>query len=133
MKVTAVFALCAIGASVNALTSPKPAAGSATTTKDTWQQQAASVALASAVLFSSPLLASAASFFDHEYADPFHPLCDRKIQVTGQTFQYTGTAVGPKGDPVNRGCSAAEIKQYGLRQGAFEGKRWSNPEPHKIG
>eukprot|EP00816_Leptocylindrus_hargravesii_P004303 CAMPEP_0196810216 /NCGR_PEP_ID=MMETSP1362-20130617/10031_1 /TAXON_ID=163516 /ORGANISM="Leptocylindrus danicus, Strain CCMP1856" /LENGTH=250 /DNA_ID=CAMNT_0042185115 /DNA_START=183 /DNA_END=935 /DNA_ORIENTATION=- len=63
--------------------------------------------------------------FNHEYADPFHPLCKRRIQVNtdDMTFHYSGTAVGPKDDPVQqrRGCSAEEIQKYGLRQGAFDG------------
>ena len=33
---------------------------------------------------------------------------------------YTGTAVGPKGDPVLRGCSAEEQAKYTLRRGAFD-------------
>ena len=40
----------------------------------------------------------------------------------GKTFHYSGTAVGPKDDPVRRGCSADEIEKYGLRQGAFDGE-----------
>jgi len=61
--------------------------------------------------------------FNHEYADPFHPLCKRRIQVNPNdlTFHYSGTAVGPKDDPVRRGCSTEEIQKYGLRQGAFDG------------
>ena len=64
------------------------------------------------------------TIFNHEYADPFHPLCKRKIEVNpdGKTFHYSGTAVGPKDDPVRRGCSADEIEKYGLRQGAFDGE-----------
>lgn len=61
--------------------------------------------------------------FNGQYADPFHPLCERNIQVSpdGTTFHYSGTAVGPKNDPVLRGCTIEEQVTYGLRQGAFDG------------
>ena len=51
------------------------------------------------------------SVFTNEYADPLHPQCLRRIEVSkdGTTFHYSGTAVGPKDDPVLRGCSAQEI------------------------
>lgn len=72
----------------------------------------------------TPAQAVDSSVFNHEYADPFHPYCERKIEVAkdGKTFHYSGTAVGPKGDdgPL-RGCSPQEIKQYTLRQGSFDG------------
>lgn len=59
-----------------------------------------------------------------DYADPLHPQCERHIEVAanGKSFHYSGTAVGPKDDTVLRGCSPREIKLYGLRQGAFDGK-----------
>jgi len=64
--------------------------------------------------------------FTNDYDDPFHPLCERHIEVSadGASFKYTGTAVGPKGEdaPVGRGCSPQEIQKYGLRLGAFDGK-----------
>jgi hypothetical protein len=61
--------------------------------------------------------------YTNDYADPFHPVCKRHIQVVGdgKTFRYWGTAVGPKNDPIKRGCSPDEIREYGLRQGKFEG------------
>lgn len=61
--------------------------------------------------------------YSNDYADPFHPLCERRIVVApdGRTFQYSGTAVGPKDDPVRRGCSPEEIEKYQLRRGAFTG------------
>lgn len=63
------------------------------------------------------------SVFRHEYADPLHPQCLRRIEVSrdGTTFHYSGTAVGPKDDPVIRGCSAQEIKEFGIRRGEFDG------------
>lgn len=67
-------------------------------------------------------VAPEAYVFNHEYADPLHPECKRKIQVNkdGQTFKYSGTAVG---DPaVSRGCTYAEIKEYGIRRESFEGR-----------
>jgi len=65
----------------------------------------------------------ASSVYNHDYADPLHPLCDRKIEVSrdGKTFHYSGTAVGPKDDPILRACSSQEIKEFGLRNGAFDG------------
>mmetsp|Transcript_26933 Transcript_26933/g.57684 ORF Transcript_26933/g.57684 Transcript_26933/m.57684 type:complete len:254 (+) Transcript_26933:257-1018(+) len=70
------------------------------------------------------LSTSSPSVFNHNYADPLHPECERKIQVNedGLGFQYSGTAVGPKDDPVLRGCTPPEIKKYGTRRGAFDGK-----------
>ena len=64
-----------------------------------------------------------ASILNHDYADPFHPFCNRKIEVSkdGKSFHYSGTAVGPKGDEVLRGCSREEIKLYKLRKGSFDG------------
>jgi hypothetical protein len=61
--------------------------------------------------------------YSNDYADPFHPLCKRHVQVAGdgKTFRYWGTAVGPKDDPVLRGCSPAEVREYGFRKGKFEG------------
>jgi hypothetical protein len=66
------------------------------------------------------------SVYTNDYSDPFHPLCKRHIQVVGgaeggKSFRYWGTAVGPKNDPIERGCSPAEIREFGLRQGKFEG------------
>jgi hypothetical protein len=61
--------------------------------------------------------------YTNDYADPFHPLCKRHIQVVGdgKSFRYWGTAVGPKNDPIERGCSPEEIREFGLRQGKFKG------------
>lgn len=79
------------------------------------------IALSSA---SPALAAGDPKVFNGDYADPFHPLCERHIEVSadGKSFHYSGTAVGPKGDPVLRGCSAEEQKLYGLRKGAFDGQ-----------
>jgi hypothetical protein len=76
---------------------------------------------------SSPAQAATAldpQTFAHEYSDPLHPSCRRHIQVLSNegNFRYDGTAVGPKNDPVLRGCSEAEIQRYGLRVGSFEGQ-----------
>jgi hypothetical protein len=61
--------------------------------------------------------------YTNEYEDPLHPLCERRIKVAedGKTFHYSGTAVGPKGDPILRGCTEEEIQKYKLRQGSFDG------------
>jgi hypothetical protein len=61
--------------------------------------------------------------YTNDYSDPFHPLCKRHIQVVrdGKSFRYSGTAVGKKNDPIERGCSPEEIREFGLRQGKFEG------------
>lgn len=61
--------------------------------------------------------------YTNDYSDPLHPLCERHIVVNdnGKTFHYSGTAVGPKGDPILRGCSPEEIQLYKLRQGSFDG------------
>jgi len=65
------------------------------------------------------------SIFTNDYADPLHPQCKRRIQVSrdGTTFHYSGTAVGPKDDDsVLRGCSPQEIKEFGIRRGQFDGR-----------
>jgi len=77
----------------------------------------------------SPVLAAATtsafdpSIYQGDYRDPLHPLCERHItvDVDNRKWYYTGTDVGPKGMSELHGCSKAEIAQYGLRQGAFEG------------
>jgi len=92
----------------------------------TCTRAAASAFLAACMMgaASSPAAAADdATVLNHNYADPLHPLCERKIEVAadGKTFHYSGTAVGPKGDTVLRGCTPQEIKDFGLRQGAFDG------------
>lgn len=64
-----------------------------------------------------------ASIFTNKYGDPLHPMCKRQIVVSGdgKSFQYSGTAVGPKNDPVLRGCTIPEIQKYKLRKGSFDG------------
>lgn len=81
---------------------------------------AVSLAVSSSV---SPVFAVDPSVFTNDYADPLHPQCKRRIEVSrdGTTFQYSGTAVGPKDDPVLRGCSPQEIKEFGIRRGQFDG------------
>lgn len=76
------------------------------------------------VQLASPSLAAVDSIFNHEYSDPLHLLCHRRIQVLendSTKFHYTGTAVGPKDDTVLRGCSKEEIRKYKLRRGEFYG------------
>ncbi|KAG7347205.1 hypothetical protein IV203_006274 [Nitzschia inconspicua] len=81
-----------------------------------------------AIFLCTQQAASAAALdayvFNHEYADPLHPECKRKIHVNkdGKSFRYTGTAVGGKDDSILRGCSYAEIKEYGFRRETFEGR-----------
>jgi hypothetical protein len=74
-------------------------------------------------LAAYPAQAFDPSIFTNDYADPFHPLCKRHIEVSanGKMFHYSGTAVGPKDDPVRRGCTPTEIQQYKIRRGAFDG------------
>jgi hypothetical protein len=79
-----------------------------------------------ASLFVSPVAfadSGTSSVFTSDYADPLHPQCRRHIEVSadGNSFHYSGTAVGPLGDPVLRGCSPKEIKEFGIRQGSFDG------------
>jgi hypothetical protein len=87
------------------------------------QQTAMSLAI---VFLCSQHIAVAAApeafVFNHEYADPLHPECKRKIQVSkdGQSFKYTGTAVGETSDL--RGCTYAEIKKFGIRRETLEGR-----------
>jgi len=72
---------------------------------------------------AGPAANSNPSIYQGDYADPFHPYCERHISVSsdGQSFHYSGTAVGPKNDPVLRGCSDKEQELYGSRKGAFDG------------
>jgi hypothetical protein len=90
-----------------------------------------SLTMAVALALATPTMAAAAAspdafIFNHEYADPLHPNCQRKIEVNqdGKSFHYSGTAVGPKNynDPVLRGCTPKEIKEFGIRRGAFDGE-----------
>jgi len=85
------------------------------------RKQLATVAIVTAC--SLPCQALDPSIYSGDYADPFHPLCERHIRVEegSNVFHYSGTAVGSKDDSVKRGCSPFEIKQYGLRKGAFDG------------
>jgi len=70
-----------------------------------------------------------------DYADPFHPYCERHISVNpdSQSFHYWGTAVGPKDDTVLRGCSKEEQVQYGSRKGEFDGLIIRNGEVISAG
>jgi hypothetical protein len=81
--------------------------------------------LASSIFFLPPAFADSSTngIFTADYADPLHPQCRRHIQVSvdGNSFHYSGTAVGPVDDPVVRGCSPKEIKEYGIRRGSFDG------------
>lgn len=82
-----------------------------------------SVTLMLATISPASVAAMDATVYNHDYGDPFHPLCKRRIEVSvdGKSFHYSGTAVGPKDDPVRRGCSVEEIATYKLRRGAFDG------------
>ena len=71
--------------------------------------------------------ASPMILFNHEFSDPLHPLCKRKIEVNGdgKTFHYSGTGVKSSisdNASVLRGCTQKEIKEFGLRQSAFDGE-----------
>ena len=89
-----------------------------------------------------PAQAAARAFdplvYTNDYADPLHPFCKRHIEVAsdGITFHYSGTGVGKKDDTVLRGCTPSEIKEFGLRQGAFDGsidgaKIWAGDGIHE--
>ena len=115
-------------ASSRSLSAPGP---DTTTKTAAWSQHlAASVVLPSLLVYTiavAPALAlDTSSVFNHEYADPFHPLCERKIQVSadGQTFHFSGTGVGSPADDAKPlyGCSSQEIKLYSLRQSEFDGQ-----------
>lgn len=102
--------------------------GSGRTFSQSLLTSATAAFLMTSVLLSTPVNAVAASFdpslFNGDYADPFHPLCERHIDVSAdkKSFHYSGTAVGPKSDTsVLRGCSPEEQEKYGLRKGAFDG------------
>jgi hypothetical protein len=71
---------------------------------------------------SAHAVANDARIFNREHADLFPLLQTQNFSADGKTFRYSGTAVGPKDDPVFRGCSAAEVKEHTLRQGAFDGQ-----------
>jgi hypothetical protein len=82
------------------------------------------LALACSVALAPPAYALDPGTFTNDYADPLHPECKRHIQVNadGKTFHFSGTSVDqPKDDPVLRGCSREEVKQFGLRKGSFDG------------
>jgi hypothetical protein len=84
---------------------------------------------AAAVLVTSPTPALAvedpsttAAIFSHQYVDPQHPLCQRRIEANkdGTSFHYVGTAVG--GDSTKgKGCSPKEIKEFGLQRVSLDG------------
>jgi hypothetical protein len=67
---------------------------------------------------TTPATTLEAIVFNHEYTDPIHPACIRKIvaKKDGKTVEYSGTYVGSKTDPVPRGCSYNEIKEYGIQR-----------------
>jgi hypothetical protein len=80
------------------------------------------LALVGMCVWPSVALDVSSQVYTHEYADPLHPYCERRIQVApdGRTFSFTGTAaMGP--DVSYRGCSSYEKDLYGIRKGAFTG------------
>eukprot|EP00978_Attheya_sp_CCMP212_P024712 scaffold78136_cov53-Attheya_sp.AAC.4 len=102
--------------------------GSGPTLSQSLLTSATAALLMTSVLLSTPVNAVAASFdpslFNGDYEDPFHPLCERHIDVSAdkKSFHYSGTGVGPKSETsVLRGCSAEEQEKYGSRKGAFDG------------
>ena len=70
----------------------------------------------------NPALAAESSVFSRDYVDPLHPLCERHIRVYvgGKQFKYKGTDVNAPSSE-QRGCSEAEIQQFGLQNVAFQG------------
>lgn len=92
---------------------------------------AAAVTIAACVSITNPCYPApaaaatptAASIFNHDYSDPMHPFCKRKIEVNtdGTTFHYDGTGVkSPPGEL--RGCTPEEIAEFGSRKSAFDGE-----------
>ena len=83
---------------------------------------------ASTILFTQAATALDPSVYSHDYADPLHPLCKRRVTVLedGKTFKYRGTRVGATESEVLRGCSKQEIKEYGLFVGQFQGEILDN-------
>jgi hypothetical protein len=73
---------------------------------------------------TTPATTLEAVVFNHEYTDPIHPACIRKIVVKkdGKTVEYSGTYTGSKTDPVPRGCSYSEIKEYGIQRDKYIGQ-----------
>jgi hypothetical protein len=94
---------------------------------DTLKMTCLSISFSMFLMAASPAFAGGDAFdpslFTNDYSDPLHPMCKRHIEVAadGKTFHYSGTAVGPKDDPVLRGCSQAEMREYKLRKGEFDG------------
>jgi len=89
---------------------------------------AASLMIGTACLTTAPCQAASAvvvdpSVYNGEYNDPLHPLCQRRIRVepNSNVFHYSGTEVGGDNNKVVRGCSKAEMKEFGSRKGAFDG------------
>jgi len=103
-------------------------------TQRTFQSYVAVVAIVVTMVVPNPSYALvstndalATTIFNHEYSDPLHPLCKRKIAVNedGMTFHYSGTGVKSlPGDDASvlRGCTPKEIKEFGSRQSAFDGE-----------
>jgi len=71
--------------------------------------------LVSACLFTaSP---SWASVFVNDYADPQHPLCQRTIEIQGDSVRLIGTETSSNG-----GCSREEVNEYGRREFTKNGR-----------
>ena len=70
----------------------------------------------------SPAAALDSSVYNNEYADPLHPFCDRKIEVSknGRSFHYSGRNVADDG--AMKGCSREEIKAFTLETEEFDGQ-----------
>jgi hypothetical protein len=81
------------------------------------------VSTVAAVLFfcASPAVATDSSVFSGDYADPYHPLCERHISVNGDRFLYQGTSASSKEGSVLKGCSPSEIQQFGLQAREYTG------------
>ena len=91
--------------------------------------------LACTIALSTTLSAPALAFDDgsvlnHDYADPMHPFCNRKIVANpdGKTFHYSGTrAVGPNENDNDStqamlGCSMEERKMFTILNEEFDGQ-----------
>lgn len=86
--------------------------------------KAMAVTAAAVSLLVQPSNALDSAIYNHGYADPLHPQCQRTVVVNPkeESFHYSGTSVkSPKGDKVLHGCSPEEIEQFGIRRGSFDG------------
>lgn len=66
-------------------------------------RKAVSIASVTAALSTAPLISQAAVDFSGSYADPFHPNCQRVVQVQGSNAFLSGTDGNPGCPPDGSG------------------------------